>query len=62
MGQQERECMRTVEQVVQDYKKADEAVKAAEKTRNQYKAELQDIYNAAKLALEIKDQPLYRGG
>lgn len=52
--------MRTVEQVVADFKKADEAVKAAEQTRDKYKIELQQIYAAAKEALGIKEQ-VFRG-
>lgn len=52
--------MRTIEQVVADFKKAEEAVKAAEQTRDKFKNELQEIYAAAKEALGIKSQS-YRG-
>jgi len=47
--------MRTVEQVVADFTKSDEEVKRAEQVRAKFKAELTEIYSAAKSALGIQD-------
>ena len=54
--------MRTVEQVANDFKAADTAVKAASQTRDKFKKELEEILAAAEAALGIeKKATVYRG-
>ncbi len=52
--------MRTVEQVANDFKSADPAVKAAEQNRDKFKRELEEILAAAEAALGVPKKPVYR--